>query len=225
MERLTRVQVERMIDISAVQAPNGLEEVRRIAEYARDKKFCAVHVLPNWVPTLKELMSGNQDTLVGSSVGFPSGGHTTEIKVLEARQLMKAGVQEMDMMINVGRLKSGHYDYVEKEIRALKEVAGDLTLKVILEAHYLSSDEVKKACELCINAGADYVKTGSGWAAGGTSLELISLMVDFVAGRIKVKASGGVRNLETVEKMHRLGVSRFGINMEAVKRILQEAKA
>ncbi len=214
-----------MIDISAVQAPNGLEEVRRIAEYARDKKFCAVHVLPNWVPALKELMSGNQDTLVGSSVGFPSGGHTTEIKVLEARQLMKAGVQEMDMMINVGRLKSGHYDYVEKEIRALKEVAGDLTLKVILEAHYLSSDEVKKACELCINAGADYVKTGSGWAAGGTSLELISLMVDFVAGRIKVKASGGVRNLETVEKMHRLGVSRFGINMEAVKRILQEAKA
>jgi len=224
MQRLSAVEIERTIDISVVQAANGFNDVKKLAEYAKNKKFCAVHALPTWVPTLKEMMEGNLDTLVGSSVGFPSGGHTTEIKVLEAQHLIAAGVQEMDMMMNIGRLKSGHYDYVENEIRALVDTAGDMTLKVIIEAYYLTEQEIKKACELCIKAGADYVKTGSGWTKGGTTFETISLILDFVAGSIKVKASGGIRDLDTLRRMHEIGVSRFGINMESVKKILLEAE-
>ncbi len=224
MQRLSAGEIERMIDISVVQAANGFNEVKKLAEYAKDKKFCAVHALPTWVPTLKELMQGNRDTLIGSSVGFPSGGHTTEIKVLEARHLIAAGVQEMDMMMNIGRLKSGHYDFVEKEIKALADTAGDMTLKVIIETYYLTEEEIKKACELCIKGGADYVKTGSGWTRAGTTFETISLIVNFVGGAIKVKASGGIRDLGTLRKMHQIGVSRFGINMESVKKILLEAE-
>ncbi len=225
MQRLSGDEIERMLDVSVVRAQNGLEDIKKLAEYARNKKFCAVHALPTWIPTLKELMDGNNDTLIGSSVGFPSGGHTTETKIFEARQLISAGVQEMDMMINVGRLKSGHFDFVEKEIRALADVAGDMTLKVILETNYLTEQEIKKACELCIKAGAAYVKTGSGWAGADTSFWIISLIMNFVGDSIKVKASGGIRDLATVQEMHQLGVSRFGISVESAERILLEAQA
>lgn len=224
MQVLSRIEIERMFDISVVQTPNGLEDVKKLADYARKRRFCAVHALPTWLPTLKELMEGNNDTLVGSSVGFPSGGHTTDTKIFEAKQLISQGVQEMDVMMNVGRLRSGHYDFVENEIRALVDIAGNMTLKVIIETGYLTTDEIKKACELCIKAGADYVKTGSGWTKVATTFEVVSLIVDFVAGSIKVKASGGIRDLESIRKMHQIGVSRFGINMESSIQILKQAE-
>jgi deoxyribose-phosphate aldolase len=224
MQGLSRIEIERMLDVSVVQASNGYDEVKKLADYAINRKFCAVHALPNWVPTLREMMRGNHDTLVGSSVGFPSGGNSTSTKIFEAKQLIADGVQEMDVMMNVGRLKSGHYDYIANELKALVDVAGDMTLKVIIETGYLTSDEIKKACELCINAGADYAKTGSGWTTAVTTLEIVSLMVDFVAGAIKVKASGGIRDLATVRKMHQIGVSRFGINMQSAIKILSQAE-
>jgi deoxyribose-phosphate aldolase len=224
MQGLSRIEIERMIDISVVQASNGYEDVKQLAEYAKNRKFCAVHALPTWVPTLREMMKGNHDTLVGSSVGFPSGGHSTHTKIFEAKQLIADGAQEMDVMMNVGRLKSGHYDFVENELKALVDVAGNMTLKVIIETGYLTTDEIKKACELCINAGADYVKTGSGWTTAVTTLEIVSLMVSFVGGSIKVKASGGIRDLATVRKMHQIGVSRFGINMQSSIKILRQAE-
>jgi deoxyribose-phosphate aldolase len=224
MKTWSRNELEQLMDISVVQAPDGLENVRMLAEYAKGKKFCAVHALPNWVPTLKEMMRGNSVTLVGSSVGFPSGAHSTATKVFEAKQLIADGVGEIDMMINVGRLKSGHCDYVRDEIRALVDLKGSMTLKVILETFYLTTDEIKKACELCIKAGADYVKTGSGWTKVSATYDTISLIARFVNGAIKVKASGGIRDLDTLDKMFQMGVSRFGINMEASKRILSEVE-
>jgi len=138
--------------------------------------------------------------------------------------LIADGVGEIDMMINVGRLKSGHCDYVRDEIRALVDLKGSMTLKVILETFYLTTDEIKKACELCIKAGADYVKTGSGWTKVSATYDTISLIARFVNGAIKVKASGGIRDLDTLDKMFQMGVSRFGINMEASKRILSEVE-
>jgi deoxyribose-phosphate aldolase len=224
MQRLAPIEIERMLDVSVVQASNGYEDVKRLAEYARNRRFCAVHALPNWIPALREMMKGNHDTLVGSSVGFPSGGNSTETKIFEARQLIADGAQEIDVMMNVGRLKSGHYDFVENELKALANVAGGMTLKVIIETCYLTTDEVKKACEICINAGADYVKTGSGWASAGTTLEIVSLIVNFVGGSIKVKASGGIRDLATVRRMHQIGVSRFGINMQSSINIMSQAE-
>ncbi len=220
MKRWSRTELERLMDVSTVQAPDGIENVRRLAEFAKERSFCAVHALPNWVPVLKEMMSGNSVTLVGSSVGFPSGAHATATKVFEARQLIADGVGEMDMMINVGRLKSGHFDYVRDDIKAIADVKGGRTLKVILESYYLTDDEIKKACELCIEAGADYVKTGSGWTKTSATLDTLSLITGFVKGAIKVKASGGIRDLETIDRMVQMGVSRFGINTEALKKIL-----
>lgn len=217
---LSAKDVARMIDVSAVQTPHGENDVRTIAAFAREKNFIAVHVLPNWVRLLSELLRDGGDVLVGSSVGFPSGGHLTETKVFEAQKLIADGVQEMDMMMNVGRLKSGHYDYVEKEIRKLVDITGDMTLKVILETCYLTDDEIKKACELSITAGADYVKTSTGWAKEGATLKVISLITSFVGNAIKVKAAGGIRDLDTLVKMYKMGVERFGVNREASKNIL-----
>jgi deoxyribose-phosphate aldolase len=142
------------------------------------------------------------------------------MKAREARELIEVGVQEMDLMINVGRLRSGDTDYVLHDIRSVVDAAAPVPVKVILEVHYLSDDEIKRGCELCIRAGADFVKTATGWAPSGATLERVELITSFVGGAIKVKASGGIRDLETVVKMCRMGVKRFGINTVAAVSIL-----
>jgi deoxyribose-phosphate aldolase len=214
-----------MMDVSVVQAANGEEDVREVVSLAKEKHFKAVHVLPNWVPLLSELLIGSNSSLVGSSTGFPSGGSRTETKLFEARQLIADGVQEIDMMMNVGRLKSGHYTYVENEIRSLKNLTGEMTLKVILETCELTDDEIKKSCELAIVAGANYVKTSSGWGRSGATLEVVALITSFVGDSIQVKASGGIRILDTVVKMYKMGVRRFGVNMESSVKIMSECDA
>ncbi len=194
--KLTARDVAKLIDISAVQAPHGAAEIRALVDNAREFHFMAVHVLPCWVSFLKELLSdGADDILLGAPVGFPSGAHRTEIKVAEARFLLLDGVQEMDMMLNVGKLRSGEYRYCEEEIRAVVQTAAEVPVKVILEVHYLSRDQLKKACEMCINAGAAFVKTATGWAASGATLDVVQFITSFVGSAIKVKAAGSIRNL------------------------------
>ena len=185
----------------------------------------AVHVLPCWVTFLKELLADSPDILIGAPVGFPSGAHRTEIKVAEARLLLSDGVQEMDMMLNVGKLRSGEYRYCEEEIRAVVQTAGQMPVKVILEVHYLNRDQLKKACEICISAGAAFVKTATGWAASGATLDVVQFITSFVGTAIKVKAAGSIRNLDTLVKMHRMGVSRFGINLNSSMEIVRSVAA
>ena len=221
---LSPASLARMIDISAVQAFNTAEDVRELARIAGEQRFVAAHVLPNFVSILRRQLSGCE-TLTGAPVGFPSGGSSTRAKAEEARELVRAGVQEMDLMINLGRLRSSDTDYVLNDIRAVVEAATPIPVKVILEVHYLSDDQIKQACELCIQAGADFVKTATGWAPSGASLERVELITTFVKGAIKVKASGGIRDLATVEKMHQLGVRRFGINTRAAVSILTNCRA
>jgi deoxyribose-phosphate aldolase len=223
--KLTARDVAKLIDISAVQAPHGAAEIRALVDNAREFHFMAVHVLPCWVTFLKELLSGSPDILIGAPVGFPSGAHRTEIKVAEARLLLSDGVQEMDMMLNVGKLRSGEYRYCEEEIRAVVQTAADVPVKVILEVHYLNRDQLKKACEVCINAGAAFVKTATGWAASGATLDVVQFITSFVGTAIKVKAAGSIRNLETLVKMHRMGVSRFGINLNSSMEIVRSVAA
>jgi deoxyribose-phosphate aldolase len=223
--KLTAGDVAKLIDISAVQAPHGAAEIRTLVGSAREFHFMAVHVLPCWVTYLKELLADSPDILIGAPVGFPSGAHRTEIKIAEARLLLKDGVQEMDMMLNVGKLRSGEYAYCEEEIRAVVQAAGDVPVKVILEVHYLNRDQLKKACEVCIKAGAAFVKTATGWAASGATLEVVQFITSFVGGAIKVKAAGGIRNLETLVKMHGMGVSRFGINLDSSMEIVRSVAA
>jgi deoxyribose-phosphate aldolase len=220
--KLLPKDIARMIDISAVQAQHGEAEIRELVTYAKEYSFIAVHALPCWTAFLSELLSDRKDILVGGPIGFPSGGHKTETKVVEAKQLIADGAQEIDLMLNIGMLRSRKYEYVETEIKTIVETAEDVLIKVILEVYHLTEDEIKKACELCINAGAEFVKTGTGWTPTGATLEVISLITSFVGDAIKVKASGGIRDLETFIKMYKMGVARFGINVHASMQIIHE---
>lgn len=223
--KLTARDVARLIDISAVQAPHGAAEIRGLVASAKEYRFVAVHVLPCWVPFLKELLSDSPDILIGAPVGFPGGAHRTEIKVAEAKLLIRDGVQEMDMMLNVGKLLSGDQRYCEDDIRCVVQAAGSVPVKVILEVHYLGREELKRACEACIRAGAAFVKTATGWAPSGATLEVVQFLTSFVGSAIKVKAAGGIRNLETLVQMYRMGVARFGINLNSSVRIVRSVAA
>lgn len=162
--------------------------------------------------------------MVGSPVGFPSGAHRTETKVQEARLLVEDGVQEMDMMVNVGKLKSGDYEYVKTDLRHVIDAVHPLPVKVILEVAYLDSSEIRRACELSVECGADFVKTSTGWADGGVTSAVVELIKKSVGDAIKIKASGGIRSLDTLISMYKRGVSRFGINLDASVAILNEVR-
>jgi deoxyribose-phosphate aldolase len=217
-------ELARMIDISAVQTFHDSTDVAELARVARSYRFIAAHVLPGFVPLLKQQLTGS-DTLVGAPVGFPSGGSSTRIKLMEARDLVEAGVQEMDLMMNVGRLRSKDKGYVLDEIRAAVDAVAPVPIKVILEIHYLTDEEIKVACEMCISGGAAFVKTSTGWAPSGATLDRVELITRFVGDAIKVKASGGIRDLDTVENMLALGVTRFGINTDAAIAIVSQCQA
>jgi deoxyribose-phosphate aldolase len=222
--RLAARDVAQLIDISAVQAPHGEAEIRDLVASARQYHFVAVHVLPCWVPFLKGLLAGS-DILIGAPVGFPAGAHRTAIKAAEALLLVEDGVQEMDMMLNVGKLRSGEDRYCEDDIRAVVRAAGEVPVKVILEVHYLDRDQMKRACEAAIRAGAAFVKTATGWAASGATLEVVQFITSFVGSAIKVKAAGSIRSLDTLVAMRAMGVARFGINLHAAVEIVQSVAA
>lgn len=207
--------IARLIDVSTVRTPHGEADIRELVTYAKEYRFISVHALPCWVSLLSDLLAADADIFVGAPVGFPSGAHKTKTKLTEAEQLLADGVQEMDLMMNVGMLRSGRLNYVEDEIKAIVQIAGDVEVKVILEVHCLSDDEIKKACELCIKAGAAFIKTSTGWMPTGATLETVSLISNFVGNAIKIKASGGIRDLDTLAKMVAMGVARFGINVQA----------
>jgi deoxyribose-phosphate aldolase len=223
--KLTARDIAQLIDISAVRTPHGEREIRGMVANAKEYRFIAVHVLPCWVPFLRELLAGEPEIMVGAPVGFPSGAHRTDIKVAEAKALIADGVQEMDMMLNVGRLRSGHDEYVEQDIRAVVAAAGAVPVKVIIEAPYLSQEEIKKACRACIAAGAAFIKTSTGWVPNGSTLDMIRFITSFVGDAIKVKAAGAIRDLDTVVKMHGMGVARFGINMTSAIEIVRQVAA
>lgn len=218
--RLTAKDIARLIDISAVRTPYGEADIREMAENAKKYAFFAVHVLPCWMSFLRGLLADTPDILAGGPVGFPAGGHRTDIKAAEARALVADGVQEMDMMLNVGKLRSGDRRYVLEDIRAVVDAAGEVPAKVIIEAPLLTDDQIKVACDLCIQGGAAFVKTSTGWMPNGSTLPMIRLITAHVGSAIKVKAAGGIRDIQTVVDMRRLGVARFGINLHTAVQIV-----
>ncbi len=214
-KELKAKDIARIIDVSTVRTAHGEADIRQLVKYAKEYRFISVHALPCWISLLSDLLADDPDIYVGAPIGFPGGAHKTRTKLVEAEQLLADGAQEMDLMINVGMLRSGRFSYVEDEIKAIVQLAGDVEIKVILEVHCLSDDEIKKACELSIKAGAAFIKTSTGWLPTGATLETISLICNFVGGAIKVKAAGGIRDLDTLAKMIAMGVARFGINVQA----------
>ena len=186
----------------------------------------AVFSLPCFTPSLRdwaadELFNGECPVLCGV-VGFPGGGETTMMKVAQARELTALGCGEIDMVINVNFLKSGLYQQVRDDIHSVKQAIGDIPLKVILECHYLTDDEICNASELAVEAEADWIKTSTGWAPTGATFKNIVLIKNIVGNSAKIKAAGGIRDLETLQKMRELGVERFGIGGKTVLSILND---
>ena len=165
-------------------------------------------------------MGNDPVTRVAATVGFPDGGATTAGKVQETRDQLEMGCREFDMVNNIAWLKGGKDARYRDDIRAVIDAAGGHPVKVILECHYLTNDEIVRACQLCVAAGAAFVKTGTGWAPTGATLENVTLMKQAVGNRCGVKAAGGVRDLDTLLAMHRLGVTRFGIGVRTARLVL-----
>jgi deoxyribose-phosphate aldolase len=214
-----------MIDVSAVQAFHSEADVREVVDVALRNDFIAVHALPAWTLLVAELLSDRPDIMVGAPVGFPAGGNATEIKISEVVRLLQDGANEIDVMMNVGKLKSGDDSYVRSELGAIRKAAGKTPLKVIIETPYLTRDEVIRATRIAVESGADFVKTGTGWTGKSADMETIETIVENVGNRAAVKAAGGIRSLSTLAAMYRAGVRRFGINTRAAVAILQECDA
>jgi len=218
-------QLARLMDLSAVRADVDLDEVHELADVCKQYNCVCAFVMPCYTPLLVELLSDAPNVGVGGVVGFPSGAVSTEIKVAEARQQIAQGVNELDMVINVGLLRSGRLAEAEADIRAVVEAAEGMPVKVILEAHYLTDQQIILGSEISVRAGAAFVKTGTGWAPTGATFSNVELIVQTVGESAHVKAAGGVRDLDTVVAMIRRGVTRFGVGLSSAQQILDACAA
>ena len=222
---LTMKDIAYMMDPSVLKLDTTLEDVKDMVELCKKYGCGTCFCWPCYYPQLVEMLKGTQ-TAFGTSLAFPSGQEATSTKVELAKYFMTMNPVENDMVMNVGYLKSGRYDLVVEDIRAVREVTAGTSLKVIIEAMLLTDDEITKACELAIEGGADYVKSGTGFSVGKpTTLHHVKTMKDAVRDRAKIKVAGGVRDLNTLLKMYKLGACRFGIGCASAKKILQEVEA
>jgi len=182
-------------------------------------------VLQCYIPYIRQLLGVDSGINIVGNVSFPSGSDTTSVKVYQAEEMVRAGCNEIDMVMNIGRLKSGELAEVEADVKAVAAVVHPLPLKVIIEIMFLTLTETENACQICINSGADFVKTGTGWANRGTTLEDIRLVKSIVGENIRIKASGGIRNLAALMEMYQAGARRFGVNLKSGIEIVHEAIA
>ena len=201
--------LNKYIDHTILKATASGTDVQKLCEEAIEHEFYSVCVNGCYVADAKHLLQGT-DVKVAAVVGFPLGAMTTAAKVFEAKEAVENGASEIDMVINVAKLKDGEFKYVENEIRQIKEAIGDNVLKVIIETCYLTDEEKVKACELSLAAKADFVKTSTGFGTDGATYEDVKLMKSVVGDNAKVKASGGVRDKETAQKYIDLGAERLG---------------
>lgn len=199
----------KLIDHTLLKQDATPEQIVKLCEEAKEHDFMSVCVNPAYVPLAAKCLEGS-DVKVCTVIGFPLGMNLTKTKVEEAELAIKEGADEIDMVINVGMLKAGHDDYVEEEIRELKAVAGSKVLKVIIETCLLTDDEKVRACVASKNAGADYVKTSTGFSTGGATVHDVALMRKTVGPEMGVKASGGVSTHEDLIAMVEAGATRIG---------------
>lgn len=209
------MKFEKYFDHTILKPDATAEQVEKLCDEAIEHDFASVCVNEFRTALVAKKLKGT-NVKVCTVVGFPLGAVSAKVKVFETRSAIEAGAQEIDMVINVGALKEGNYDYVYEDIRAVKEACGEVTLKVIIETCLLECDEKRKACELAIKAGADFVKTSTGFSTGGATTEDVALMKEAVAGKAKVKASGGIRDYETAKKMIAAGADRLGTSCSIV---------
>ena len=220
--KLDSITLPRMIDLSCVKTNVTMTELQEMVAMAKLHRFICCFAMPCFTPWLAEELKDDHDILLGGTIGFPSGADTTATKLAAERELLAMGCDEIDMVINVGAMKSGMYDYVQNEIAAVVETAQGKPVKSILEVAYLTDYEIQKASELAVRAGVTFVKTGTGWAPTPATVEHIRLIKSAIGDAAFIKAAGGVKTLQTISDMVDAGCTRFGIGIKSVKSILQE---
>lgn len=203
------MELNKFIDHTLLSASATEAEILNLCEEALKYQFYSVCVNGNYVNFVRQAL-GSSDVKVCTVVGFPLGAMSTDTKVFEAKNAIEHGASEIDMVINIGRLKSKNYLEVLKDIVAVKRAIGHIPLKVILEISELSKNEIVKACEICVDAKADFVKTSTGFSSSGATLTAVKIMRKTVKDQCKIKASGGIRDVETALKYIEVGVDRIG---------------
>ena len=197
-----------MVDHTLLLQTSTWEEIRQICDDAIKYQTASVCIPPCYVKRAHEYMQDNMK--VCTVIGFPNGNCTTSTKVFETKQAIEDGAEEIDMVINVGALKAGDDAYVLNEIKEVKKACGDLVLKVIIETCLLTEEEKIRMCTLVTEAGADFIKTSTGFSTGGATFEDVALFAKHVGKNVKIKAAGGISSLEDAEKFIELGASRLG---------------
>ena len=214
---MNNAELAKMIDHTILKANATQSDIEKLCEEAKEYNFASVCVNPYWVPLASNLLK-NSTVKVCTVIGFPLGATSSESKASETEIAILQGADEVDMVINVGAMKNNQTDIVEKDILSVVNSARktgkaqnkNITVKVILETCYLTKDEIKNACLCAKNAGADFVKTSTGFGTGGATVEDVKLMKETVGSSMEVKASGGIRDYETAIKMIEAGATRLG---------------
>ena len=221
---LTPHDIAKMLDHSTLQPFLVEEDIRKGCELALKYDCASVCARPSDVPILKEMLAGS-DVKVCTVIGFPHGAHETAIKVAEAQLALDEGCEELDMVLNIGRMIRGDHEYVKNEIKQIADLAHSrgAIVKVILETCYLTDEQKIAACKLSEAAGADFVKTSTGYGSKGCTIDDLKLMRAAVSEHVRVKGSGGIRDLDTVLSARAVGASRCGVS--ATAKIMEEAEA
>lgn len=204
------MELAKYIDHTLLKAEASLEQVQQLCQEARDYDFKSVCVNPYWVPTVSQALAGS-DVLVCTVIGFPLGANASKVKAYEAQVALEDGAQELDMVINIGAAKSGDWETVQKDIKAVVEVAqGKAIVKVIIETSLLTAEEIIKVSQIVKEVGADFVKTSTGFSTGGARVEDIRLIRRTVGPDFDIKASGGVGTYRDAMAMIEAGATRIG---------------
>jgi deoxyribose-phosphate aldolase len=218
MKEYTRAEVAASIDHAVLKPEMTVNDIRKNAEICIREKVASMCVRPCDVALAAGLLK-DSGVMVSCVLSFPHGADATPVKAFQAKQAIADGVNEIDMVMNIGRFLSGDYDYVVKDIQAVVELAhaAGVKVKVIQESGFLTLEQVAKASELSLQAGADFVKTSTGFGAGSATPEIIDVMIRTVGGKMKIKPSGGIRTWDTAVAYLRQGVDRLGVgSTEAV---------
>jgi deoxyribose-phosphate aldolase len=202
-------EIAKAIDHTLLKSEATIEEITQLCKEAEKYSFASVCVNPFWVPISHKLLE-QTSVKVCTVVGFPLGANTPELKAFETRQAVEAGAEEIDMVMNIGGLKSGQYELVEKDIRGVVRAAGGKIVKVIFENCLLTEEEKVKACIISKRAGAHFVKTSTGFNKSGATVKDVVLMRKIVGPNMGVKAAGGIRTYEDICNMLRSGANRIG---------------
>ena len=203
------MNLAKVIDHTLLKPTATRDQIETLCREAAEHGFCSVCVNPYWVPLAAKMLKGT-GVKTCTVIGFPLGANTTEVKVFEAKTALENGADELDMVINIGALKSKDYDTVLQDIRALRALGDNFVLKVIIETSELTDEEKVKACELAAEPKADFVNTSTGFTKGWATVHDVALMKKSIPAGMQVKASGGVRTREDAEAMLAAGATRLG---------------